>query len=193
MTELKETPEVSQEAKEFQMTDRGKSAMQGVPAPSGSDTSTQDAPAAQDAKSVSDTTFTDHQGRNIDIRTYPSGDSAYIRAYDTQRKPELPATPQVSDVGQANLHLEKDVNGNVERARLQDINISNPQYRGSGIGSKMLEDSEAYAKKSNAKEIYGVFSPDSGEEQQTRQWYARHGYGFRPGQSGGEEVFKSLL
>lgn len=182
MNDSTEVPQEQPDAKSFQMSDRGKSAMQGY-----ADTGSPPTP-----EKIPDSQFTDNKGHDINIRTYPSGDSAYIRAYDRQRTPQTPETPQVSDVGQANLHLEKDENGKVQSARLQDIIINNPEYRGTGVGSKMLESSEDYAKKAGAKEIYGSFTPQSGEEAELKQWYEKHGYQFRPGKFSGQDVYKTL-
>ena len=187
MSEHPENFERPAEQRESQgISAQGRSSMQGF---SGGDSALPATP--KDTPALPDDQFTDNKGRDITARTYPSGDSAYIRAFDRARTPEVPETATFSDVGKANLLLKRDEHGEVDRAFLQDIEISNKEYRGSGIGSHVLESAENYSKSAKAKEIYGVFSPNAGEEEDLRKWYQGHGYSFRPG-SNGEEVYKKL-
>ncbi len=113
--------------------------------------------ASTDILTVPDDLFIDYKRHDTTLHTYPSGDSAYIRAYGHARTPELTEHATLSFVGKANLRLQRDDQGWVERAFLQDIEISNTDYRGIGISSHLLETGELYSKNAHAKEIYGVF------------------------------------
>lgn len=131
-----------------------------------------------------DQNYKDASGRDLTMRTYPSGDNFYVRVYDREKTPQVPETAEYGDVGRANLHLEHDHEGNT-RARLQDIETL-PGYQESGTGSVMLNECEGLAKQNNAGEIYGI-APD---DEKTRQWYSKRGYQFR--NENGTEVYKEL-
>jgi GNAT superfamily N-acetyltransferase len=141
---------------------------------------------AQDAarESFADQSFRDAQGRDMTIRTYSSGDSYYVRTFDDQRTPEPPDRPSYGDAGRANLHMERDAKGDVERARLQDIEVPE-SYQEAGIGGRMLNQCESVSREQNAGEVYG----SAPEEESTREWYAKRGYDFR---EEGQEVYKEL-
>lgn len=155
------------------LTSEGKQGMQG----------------GKDTSQPSDINFTDKKERPISVRTFPSGDSTYIRAYDNNVQ-SPPDTVSVGQAGHTNLHLEKE-HGGLTRARLQDIYV-NPEYRQSGIGNKMLNQAETTAKLGNASEIYGTLDYKADEEAATRDFYKKMGYQtrFKPNQS--EEVYKLL-
>ncbi len=146
---------------------------------------------AHDATPYSDKTFADSQGRLIVERTWPSGDLKMVRAYD-QNQQTPPEIPNIGQAGSANLTLEHSPHdGSVTRARLNDLETS-PTYRGSGIGGHMLNSCEELAQKNKASEIYGAFQPHGENPTAVRDFYQKHGYQFRPGAMGGEEVFKRL-
>lgn len=132
--------------------------------------------------------FTDAQGHDLTMRTYPSSDSYYVRVYDDKKTPEPPEFASYGDASRANLHLERDASGNVKRARLQDIETL-PPYRGAGTGSRVLKQCEDIARQNGASEIYGDFTSEEGKEKETRKWYAKRGYAFR---QGGQEVYKKF-
>ncbi len=132
--------------------------------------------------------FSDAKGRNLSIRVYDVlGDQKQIRVYDSSRTPSPSDHLTIGDAGMANLQFERNASGGVERVRLQDIQTY-PVYQKSGVGSKVLDRVEAIGWGIGAKEIYG----DAPSDPVTRQWYAKRGYGFRLGNSGGTEVFKKL-
>lgn len=161
------------DAPDKELSDKGINAMQG----------SRDAPRASE-QTFPDQQFTDAKGRDLTMRTYPSGDSYYVRTFDDEKTPEPPDRPSYGDAGRANLHMERDARGNVERARLQDIEVPE-SYQRAGIGGRMLNQCESISRQQNAKEIYGS-APD---DERTREWYAKRGYGFR---QGGREVYKAL-
>lgn len=160
------------------LSDAGRRAMQG------GDTSSPEAPIPDDVS------FSDNQARPITVRTFPSGDNFYVRAYDLQEGVP-PETVDPGQAGYANVHLERDVSGDVTRARLNDIQVP-PDYRESGIGSAMLDQAETKAQQSGAKEMYGALSYELEDKQAVRGFYQARGYNFRPGGQGGEEIYKSL-
>lgn len=147
-------------------------------------------PALEPVK-VADQSFVDNKGHDINIRAYPAGDLCMIRAYDQARTPNLPESATYSDVGMANVTLEKDPDGKVQKARLNDIEVPTEEYEKAGIGSQLLETAEGFSKNSGAKELYGNFSPKTGQEAFLKDWYEKRGYQFRDGALG-QEVFKSF-
>jgi GNAT superfamily N-acetyltransferase len=68
--------------------------------------------------------------------------------------------------------------------RLQYIEVAYA-YRTAGVGSQLLEEAELIGRIYGATEIYGQAPND----ETTRHWYARRGYGFR---NGGEELYKTF-
>ncbi len=128
------------------------------------------------------TSYQDAQERDLTMRTYQSGDQYFVRVFDGARTPQTPDRPAFGDAGRANLLLERNDNGEVSRARLQDIETM-PGYQNSGTGSRMLQECESIAQRNHASEIYGVAPDDS----PTRDWYARRGYQYR---QDGREVYK---
>ena len=131
-----------------------------------------------------DQKYTDARGRDLTMRTYPSGDSYYVRVFDDSKTPEPPEHASYGDAGRANLHLERDTNGNVERAKLQDIETV-PSYREAGTGGRMLSQCEDIARSNGAQEIYGTL-----DREDERQWYVNRGYAFRG--DGSRELYKEL-
>lgn len=99
-----------------------------------------------------DSHLVDKAGRDITVRTWESDNHAYIRAYDGA-KGEVPESVGRGTAGRADVHLERELNGET-RARLNYIEVDNP-YRGAGISSEMLNNVEQYAHANNATEIYG--------------------------------------
>lgn len=157
----------------------GRRAMQGHDASSPSDRSAPD-----------DLSFDDHHGRPITVRSFPSGDQFYVRAYD-RREGTPPERVDRGQAGRANVHLERNPSGDVARARLQDVEVE-PDYRSSGIGSVMLDQAEQHAQQHGAREVYGSLSYEPEDEQAVRGFYRARGYDFRSGVQGGEEVYKPL-
>ena len=96
--------------------------------------------------------FTDKTGRPITVRTWESGNQAFVRAYDTSKVP-VPENVNPGQAGYANATLEKSANGDA-RVRLNDIQTT-PEYRGAGTAGQMLNQVEQFAKKNGASEIYG--------------------------------------
>lgn len=107
-----------------------------------------------------DLEFTDKQGHSMAIRTWESGDHAYIRAYDTDRV-NVPEQVNIGQAGYANVTLENSPDGE-KCARLNDIYVS-PDYRGAGTGKELLGQAEDFARQKGAAELYG--SIDSQEAQ----------------------------
>lgn len=155
--------------------------------------------------------FTDRQGRDITLRVdgndpqtsakvageqrLESQQSIRIRVADTAEATQPNAFKDQGQIGYANTSLEisRDVNGNItdRRLRLQDIRV-NDDYRRGGVGGQMLDEVERIGRQHGAREVYGNFSADAGQEAATRRWYQAHGFEFRPSSSGGEEVYKTL-
>lgn len=133
-----------------------------------------------------DRTFSDREGREVTLRTYPSGsDRYYIRAYDNSKIERPPETVNPGQAGYANLQIEQNEMGT--RARLQDIKTP-PAYEGNGIGGEMLNQAERIARHRDAREIYGLAPAD----QQTLDWYFHRNYRIRANNSDGTEVYKLL-
>lgn len=128
--------------------------------------------------------FQDGQARDIGIRSYQSGDRYYVRAFDKEKTQQLPDSVTTGDAGSANLKMERDETGKVNRARLEDIQTT-PSYRNAGIGDRMLDNCEDIARNNKASEIYGLAPSDP----ETKNWYTHRGYDFR---KDGLEVFKKL-
>lgn len=142
-------------------------------------------PESKPIEPLSSQNFTDAKGRHLRLQDFPNGDVHYFRVFDEDRlneaqKPE----PRPSDsIAHANLYFERDSNGRIDRARLQDI-FTAENYRKAGIGDFMLEQSELLASKNGAREIYG-----SPQDEVAREWFIRRGYHVR---NNGAEIYKTL-
>jgi ribosomal protein S18 acetylase RimI-like enzyme len=136
------------------------------------------------AHEQSNTRFVDSEGRDLTMSTFHSGDNYYIRVYDDSKTPRPPDHPTFGDAGRANLRLERNEQGDVDRAKIQEIETI-PKYQGAGIGGQMLNECEEVAQNQKANEIYGI----APEAETTREWYKRRGYQYR---EGGKEVYKSF-
>jgi len=131
--------------------------------------------------------FHDANSRNLLLLAHVVGDECYIRVHDLDLRPVVRRDePSVANGSYANIRLERDVNGSVTRARLQDIMVTS-SHRLAGIGSQMLEEAERFARDQHAAEIYGEAPSDIS----THTWYARRGYGFRS-IGGKEQVFRDV-
>lgn len=145
--------------------------------------------SAEQAGNVPDTEFIDKSGRSLTIRTWESGDRAYIRAYDTDKAP-VPEHVNPGQAGYANASLERSGDGQSTRVRLNDI-VTTPEYRTSGTGGQMLDQVEGYAKRYDAKEIYG--SIDSQDAQNYWQRQSDNGWTIDHGKGTYGEVRKKLV
>jgi GNAT superfamily N-acetyltransferase len=157
------------------LTPAGRSALSGADVPT----------KPEPAESLPGQDFTDAKGRPLSFRDYANGDSHYLRAFDQDKLAEagkLEPTPSDS-IAHANLHFERDRDGRVDRARLQDINTAEA-YRKAGVGGFLLERSESFASKNGAREIYG--SPES---EAARDWFVARGYQVR---AHGTEIYRTL-
>jgi len=134
-----------------------------------------------------DTSFTDKAGHDVSLRTWESGNHAYVRAYDTA-KVQVPDTIDTGQAGYANAMLEHPVDGQT-RVRLNDIGTS-PDYRRSGIGSEMLSQVEQYGRDNNATEVYG--SIDSQGAQDFWKSQAEKGWGIDYSKGAYGQVYKKL-
>lgn len=135
--------------------------------------------------------YTDSHGRTHDVQTWQSGDYTQVRAYD-RGAGQPPEHLQTGQSGYADARLERDpYSGQVDRMKITYIHTTEG-YRGSGLGSRMLDHTEAEAHRAGAREIYGTLSYDSQDEQAVRGFYEKRGYSFRPHEGGGEEVYKRL-
>lgn len=144
-----------------------------------------------DAPAANRFDYADRQGRTHDVQTWKSGDATRVRAYD-RGAGQPPERLSIGQSGYANGTLERDPHtGQVDRMRINDIQTTEG-YRNSGLGSQMLRQTEAEAHKAGAREIYGSLSYEPQNEQAVRGFYEKHGYSFRPGPGGGEEVYKRL-
>ena len=132
----------------------------------------------------SDVQFTDNAGRPIAIRTWESGNQAYIRAYDTGQTqvPDHPTMAYDGQAGFANVRLEYSTDGQV-RAKLQDV-MTSSEYQHAGIADRMLGQAEQFGQKNGATEIYGSIEND----QARAFWEAQadKGWAIRPGGYYGE-------
>jgi GNAT superfamily N-acetyltransferase len=171
----KEAQEIPRESPPEKLSPRGVSSMRGSDA------------ATESRESLPDRSYTDAQGRDLTMRTYHSGDSYMVRVFDKAKTPQPPDTPSFGDAGRANVHLERNPEGRVDRARLQDIDTT-PSYRGAGTGGRMLEQCEDIARQNGAREIYGNFSAEDGKAAETGQFHERRGYRF----GGGQQISKAL-
>jgi len=115
--------------------------------------------------------FTDEAGRSITTKTWESGNQAYIRAYDTAAS-EVPKDVNPGQAGYANATLETAPDGHL-RVRLNDI-VTQADYRGAGVASNMIEQTEQFARSKGASEIYG--SIDSADAQSYWQHQADKGW-----------------
>lgn len=111
-------------------------------------------------RSIGDSHLVDKAGRDITVRTWESGNHAYIRAYDGA-KGTVPENVDLGTAGRANVTLENQPDGSTQ-ARLNDIEV-NDQYQGAGISSEMLSKVELYAQNNNASEIYGSIDSDGAQ------------------------------
>jgi GNAT superfamily N-acetyltransferase len=150
--------------------------------------------------------FADKQGRVMTLRT-EGGELHEIRqaeAQDTQtiRHPiRLRTYHEGREAGRANLTLETDKTYNHStghydhvadcRLRINDMETY-PAYRGSGVGSEHIKETERIAHQHEVREIYGSLSYKPEDEVAVRSFYHKHGYETRPGVVGGEEVYKDL-
>lgn len=132
-----------------------------------------------------DQNFTDAQGRHLSFRDYPNGDTHYLRAFDQDKLDRTDRSePTPSDsIAHANVQFERDNNGRVDRARLQDI-FTAPTYREAGTGDHLLGQSELLANKNGARELYG-----SPQDEAAREWFVHRGYQVR---NNGAEIYKTL-
>jgi GNAT superfamily N-acetyltransferase len=141
------------------------------------------------ADHFSDVRFTDKAGRPIAIRTWESGNQAYIRAYDTGKTqvPDHPTMVYDGQAGFANARLERSADGQA-RVRLQDV-MTSPEYRHAGTADRMLHQAEQFGQKNGAAEIYGSIEND----QARAFWEAQadEGWAIRPGGYYGE-VYRVL-
>jgi GNAT superfamily N-acetyltransferase len=134
-----------------------------------------------------DDSFTDKAGRPITVRSWESGDTLYARAYDTGRSP-VPEHINVGQAGYINASIERSYDGSSPRVRVHDV-YTNPEYRGAGIGGKMIDQSEQFAQRHGAKEIYGAVT-DAGAKQ---FWEQQADHGWHLVQNGSTlEVHKQL-
>ena len=123
------------------------------------------------SESIPDTDITDKAGNPITVRTWESGNQAFVRAYDTN-KVSVPDRTDIGQAGYANATIEQNLDGQT-RIRLNDI-VTTPEYRNGGISGTMLSKVEQYARKNNAYEIYG--SIDSQDAQKYLQHQADKGW-----------------
>lgn len=155
--------------------------------------------------------FTDRRGRDIALRVEynepgrmarveaeqhaESRHLIHVRAYDSQVADSPPQFKGKGQLGYANptIEISRDLAGGEtqRRLRLGDIKTE-PAHQGNGIGDEMLREVERIAHQWGVREVYGTFGPEAGQEAATREFYRRRGYAFRPLDSGGEEVYKTL-
>jgi GNAT superfamily N-acetyltransferase len=138
---------------------------------------------------IPDSEIVDKAGRDITVRTWDSGDHAYIRAYDNG-KGEVPENVNLGTAGKTNVTLEKQADG-ATRARLNDIEMYD-QYRGAGISSEMLGKAEHYARANNATEIYGSIDSEEARSFWTHMENKGEGWTIDPTKGYYGEVHKRL-
>lgn len=119
-----------------------------------------------------DDAFADKAGRPITVRSWESGDFLFARAYDTTRRP-LPEHIDIGQAGYLNASVERSYDGSGARVRIHDV-FTNPEYRGAGIAGKMLNQSEQFAQRHGAKEIYGAITDTDAKQFWEQQ--ADHGW-----------------
>lgn len=154
--------------------------------------------------------FADKQGRDTTLRVEGADQASIgkfeqdprlekshqfrVRAFDTAVANEGEPFKDKGRVAHAEASLESSQSlGSEETKRMRLTDIETLQgYRGNGIGDQMLGEVEQLANEHGAKEVYGVYSPEAGTEARTRAFYEAHGYQFRPGASGGTEVYKRM-
>lgn len=131
---------------------------------------------------VVDKTMTDKAGRPITLRSWENEKGVMVRAYDTAQS-QVPETPNLGQAGHATAHFDQSIDDS-KRLRLNYIE-TNGEYRGSGIGGKMLSQVEEYGLKNGATEIYGVIeNPEAQnfwESQADNGWeidYSQGAYGY---------------
>jgi GNAT superfamily N-acetyltransferase len=127
-------------------------------------------------ESPSDVSFADKVGRPITVRTWESGQQAFIRAYDTS-KVQVPEHIDIGQAGYANATLEHSMDGSM-RVRLNDL-VTTPEYQGAGIAGQMLSQMEQYGRKHGAAEIYGQIDSQEARDFWVRQ--ADRGWSIVPG------------
>lgn len=155
--------------------------------------------------------FADRQGRDVTLRVEGNDAQALaklegeqrlhsqhgirLRTVDTAEAQTPPSYHGKGEMGRANLTLEIDrtPDGVVtdRRLRLNDIEV-NDNYRSRGVGGELLRETERIGYQHRTREVYGNFVADAGQETQVRRFYQDHGYQFRPGSGGGEEIYKTL-
>lgn len=140
-------------------------------------------------RSIADSHLVDKAGRDITVRTWESGNHAYIRAYDGA-KGTVPDRVDYGTAGRANVTLENQLDGSMH-ARLNDVEV-NEQYQGAGISSEMLNKAELYAQNNNASEIYGSIDSDDARSFWKHMEGKGEGWTVDPTKGAYGEVHKSL-
>lgn len=131
---------------------------------------------------VADSTMTDKAGRPINLRNWENEGGIMVRAYDTS-KVNVPERPDPGQAGHAEAHFDKSFDSQ-KRLRLNYIE-TNGEYRGTGIGGKMLQQVEEYAHNNGATEVYGVIENTDAQNfwksQADNGWeidYSQGAYGY---------------
>ena len=139
--------------------------------------------------------FSDRQGRDVTLRVEgndaqslarAAGDNRLhsqhairLRAVDTAEAQSLPAFHGKGEMGRANLTLEtnRTPDGVVtdRQLRLNDLEV-NTTHRKRGVGGELVTEAERIGQQHQAREVYGTFEPDPGQEAQVRSFYEHHGY-----------------
>ena len=122
-----------------------------------------------------DISYADAEGRSLTLRTYPSGDDYMVRVFDRAKTKHLPDHPDIGNAGLANLHIERDLEGRPQRAKLRDI-VTVPGYRGSGTGGRMLEQCETIARRNGVNEVHGQLDTKEDEADEVQRFYEKRGY-----------------
>lgn len=126
---------------------------------------------------VVDFAMTDKAGHPITLRSWESDSGVMVRAYDTS-KVEVPENPNPGQAGHAEANFDRSFDSQ-KRLRLNYIE-TNGEYRGTGIGGKMLGQVEQYAQKNGATEIYGVI--ENQEAQNFWKAQSNNGWEIDPSQ-----------
>lgn len=131
-----------------------------------------------ESSKINDSFFSDKAERPIHIRTWESGNHAYVRAYDTN-KVTVPDRIDTGQAGYANATLERSLDGQT-RVRINDIQTQS-EYRRAGTAMQMQERVFAYARKHDAHEVYGTIDGAEAHEywinQQDKGWNIQYGNG----------------
>jgi GNAT superfamily N-acetyltransferase len=76
-------------------------------------------------------------------------------------------------VGYINASIEHPYNDSRSRVRIHDV-YTHPDYRDAGVAGRMINQTEQYAQRHNAREIYGVIAEPQAklfwEQQADRGW-----------------------